>query len=157
MAITSPRRWRTPRGDYLIVVNDAGDLPLRFDGTTWTTLSPDEITRQPRRRIPAITSSRPEPGHVCKYRNRWFFIERNSMNAWYLGINAIGGALNMIPLSGAATKGGKLLFCAVWSLDAGDGIDDKMVFWHRSWRDDHLYRSAILLVPPTGGRRAAMT
>jgi hypothetical protein len=34
----------------------------------------------------------------------------------------------MIPLSGAATKGGKLLFCAVWSLDAGDGIDDKLVF-----------------------------
>ena len=34
----------------------------------------------------------------------------------------------MIPLSGAATKGGKLLFCATWSIDAGDGIDDKLVF-----------------------------
>ena len=32
----------------------------------------------------------------------------------------------MIPLSGAATKGGKLLFCATWSIDAGDGIDDKL-------------------------------
>jgi hypothetical protein len=33
-----------------------------------------------------------------------------------------------IPLSGAATKGGKLLFAATWSIDAGDGIDDKLVF-----------------------------
>lgn len=50
------------------------------------------------------------------------------MNAWYLGINSIGGLLSMIPLSGAATRGGKLIFCAVWSLDAGDGTDDKLVF-----------------------------
>jgi hypothetical protein len=66
--------------------------------------------------------------YVCKYRNRFFFIEKNSMNAWYLPLNAIGGQLLMIPLSGAFTKGGKLLFCAVWSIDAGDGIDDKLVF-----------------------------
>jgi hypothetical protein len=50
------------------------------------------------------------------------------MNAWYLPLNAIQGALSMIPLSGAATKGGKLLFCASWSIDAGDGIDDKICF-----------------------------
>ena len=66
--------------------------------------------------------------YVCKYRNRLFFVEKDSMNAWYLGINSVGGALSMIPLSGAATQGGKLLFCATWSLDAGDGIDDKLVF-----------------------------
>ena len=50
------------------------------------------------------------------------------MNAWYLPLNAVGGALSMIPLSGAVTKGGKLLYCATWSIDAGDGIDDKIVF-----------------------------
>jgi hypothetical protein len=50
------------------------------------------------------------------------------MNAWYLPLNAVGGALQMIPLSGAATRGGKLLFCATWSIDAGDGTDDKLVF-----------------------------
>ena len=111
-------------GDFLIALNDAGDFPLRYDGTTWTTLSADQITG------PAGTPV--EHGknlvHVCKYRNRWFFIQLNSMNAWFLGLNAIGGALNMIPLSGAFTKGGKLLYCATWSIDAGDGIDDKIVF-----------------------------
>ena len=33
-----------------------------------------------------------------------------------------------IYLSGATTRGGKLLFGATWSIDAGDGIDDKCVF-----------------------------
>ena len=50
------------------------------------------------------------------------------MNAWYLDIDAVGGLLHQIPLSGSASGGGHLLFGAVWSLDAGDGADDKCVF-----------------------------
>ena len=50
------------------------------------------------------------------------------MNAWYLPLDAVGGVLLPIYLAGAATKGGKLLFGASWSIDAGDGIDDKCVF-----------------------------
>ncbi len=111
-------------GDYLIAVNDTGDAPLRFDGTTWTVLNAGQITGPPGT---AVVSGG-NLTYVCKYRNRLFFVEANSMNAWYLGIDAIGGALSLIPLSGAASKGGKLLFCASWSIDAGDGIDDKIVF-----------------------------
>jgi hypothetical protein len=111
-------------GDWMIAVNDAGDLPLQFDGTTWTKLAAGEIN--------AIAGSAVEHGrnlvYVWKYRNRLFFIEKNSMNAWYLPLNGIQGTLLMIPLSGAATKGGKLLFGATWSIDAGDGTDDKCVF-----------------------------
>jgi hypothetical protein len=66
--------------------------------------------------------------YVWKYRNRLFFIENESMNAWFLGIDAVGGVLQKIPLAGSASKGGSLLFGAVWSLDAGDGTDDKCVF-----------------------------
>ena len=43
------------------------------------------------------------------------------MNAWCLPLNAVGGELIYIPLSGAARKGGSLLFGASWSIDAGDG------------------------------------
>jgi hypothetical protein len=110
-------------GDYLMVVNDAGDPPLRFDGTTWEVMD-TEITGP----VGTPVATGGALTYVCKYRNRYFFIERNSMNAWYLPLNAVQGALAMIPLSGAATKGGKLLFCATWSIDAGDGIDDKLVF-----------------------------
>jgi hypothetical protein len=112
-------------GDYLIVTNEGGDPVLRFDGVTWTAMALDEIHGPP--------GSTVEHGgnltYVWKYKNRLFFIEGGSMNAWYLPLNAIQGALLQIPLSGAATKGGKLLFGATWSLDAGDGIDDKIIFF----------------------------
>jgi len=109
----------------LIAVNDDGaDYPLSFDGTTWTTLSGDEIN--------GPGGSNVEHGlnlvYVWKYRGRLFFIEASSMNAWYLGIDSNSGTLAKIPLSGAASLGGKLLFGASWSIDAGDGIDDKCVF-----------------------------
>lgn len=66
--------------------------------------------------------------YVWKYRNRLFFIEGGTMTAWYLGVDSVGGALQQIPLAGSASHGGSLLFGAVWSLDAGDGADDKCVF-----------------------------
>jgi hypothetical protein len=120
-------------GDWLIAINDAGEMPLRYDGTTWEWMIPGYVP--PVGKPTAITGppgSAVENGgnlsYVCKYRNRLFFIELNSMNAWYLPLNAVGGLLEMIPLSGAASKGGKLLFCANWSIDAGDGIDDKICF-----------------------------
>ena len=111
-------------GDFLIAVNEAGDYPLRFNGSTWETLDGGEIH--------GPVDSGVEDGHglsyVWKYRSRLYFIEVGSMNAWYLPLNAVEGALLMIPLSGAATKGGHLMFGATWSLDAGDGVDDKCVF-----------------------------
>jgi hypothetical protein len=113
-------------GDYLIAVNDAGDFPIRFDGTTWSTLSAGQINASGPGSTNVATGG--NLTHVCKYRNRWFFIELNSMNAWYLPLNAVQGTLLLIPLSGAFTRGGKLLYCATWSIDAGDGIDDKIVF-----------------------------
>jgi len=124
-------------GDWLIAVNDAGNPPLRYDGVSWEVLTSGyvppggkpstidvDLTKYPGARVDGGQNL----SYVCKYRNRLFFIELNSMNAWYLPLNSVGGNLEYIPLSGAATKGGKLLFCATWSLDAGDGIDDKLVF-----------------------------
>jgi hypothetical protein len=115
-------------GDWLIACNDAGDMPLRFNGTSWATLGSgtpsdgaSDIT-WPGGSIAGALS------YVWKYRNRLFFIEKLSMSAWYLDINSVGGALLEIPLSGAASKGGVLLFGAVYSTDAGDGNDDKCVF-----------------------------
>jgi hypothetical protein len=111
-------------GDHMLVCNDAGDYVLHFDGAAWTTFNAGQITG------PAGTSV--AAGHnltyVWKYRGRFYFIEGGTMNAYYLGIDSFQGALALIPLAGAATKGGKLLWGASWSIDAGDGIDDKCVF-----------------------------
>jgi len=157
-------------GDWGIAVNDGGDYPLRFNGTTWEELD-HTATTPPPNLITGPAGSNVEFGrnltYVCKYRNRFFFIEASSMNAWYLPLNSVGGALEMIPLSGAASRGGKLLFCAVWSLDAGDGTDDKLVFCTdlgelliftgsdpsaiTSWRQEGRYQ-----VPPPLGMNAHM-
>jgi len=124
-------------GEWLIVVNDAGDPPLRYNGTDWEVLingyappagKPSTIDVDLVKYPGAKVDGGANLVYVCKYREHLFFIEKNSMNAWYLPINAVGGNLEMIPLSGAANRGGKLLFCAVWSIDAGDGADDKLVF-----------------------------
>jgi hypothetical protein len=110
--------------DHMLVANDAGDAILHYDGSTWTTFNSGQITGP----IGSTVVAGLNLTYVCKYRNRFFFIEGGSMNAYYLGLNAFQGALALIPLAGAATKGGNLLFCATWSIDAGDGIDDKLVF-----------------------------
>jgi hypothetical protein len=124
-------------GDFMLVGNDAGDFLLRTsDGTTFFLLSGvignagdgvPNITYDPTKIPPGVAQGR-SLVYAWKYRNRLFFIQQSSMNAWYLPIDAVGGVLQPIPLSGAAQKGGKLLFGATWSIDAGDGIDDKCVF-----------------------------
>ena len=118
-------------GNWLIVVNDAGDPVLRFNGTSWVTLLPPAVPSDGANAITGPVGSPVEFGrnltYVAKYRSRLYFIEKQSMNLWYLPIDSVGGTLVKIPMSGAATLGGYLLFLASWTIDAGDGIDDKLV------------------------------
>jgi hypothetical protein len=119
--------------DWMIVCNETGDFVLRYDATGWIVLDPGAgVPADGASVITGPVGSAVENGqglgYVWKYRNRLFFIEVDSMNAWYLDIDSVGGLLHQIPLSGSATRGGKLLFGAVWSLDSGSGTDDKCVF-----------------------------
>ena len=121
-------------GDWLLAANDKGEALLRYDGTSWVQLvagyTPPagqpgifNYLTLPSTRTPAIGLIQ-----VWKYRRRLFFIKGGSMEAWYGDIDAVGGDLNLIPLSGAFTRGGSLLFGCAWSVSAGDGIDDKCIF-----------------------------
>lgn len=112
--------FTTSGGPYLIAVNGADDLQL-YDGAAWTSIDGAST--------PAITGvTTATLSHVWVYRNRVFFVQKNTQTAWYLPVDSIGGAAGSISLSGIFQKGGNLLFGATWSLDAGDGIDDKCVF-----------------------------
>lgn len=66
--------------------------------------------------------------HVWLYANRLFFVERDSLRAWYLPVAQVGGAAVSFSLAGIFKRGGALAFGATWSLDTGDGLDDKCVF-----------------------------
>lgn len=103
----------TAGGDFLIVVNGQDD-PLMFDGLAWTN--------------PAITGATPANlTHVWSYANRLFFTEKNSLTAHFLPVDSIAGEAAPLSLSGVFKLGGSLLFGATWSMDAGDGLDDKCV------------------------------
>lgn len=65
---------------------------------------------------------------VWTFAERLFFVEKNTMSAWYLPVNAIGGAASELSLSSVFNNGGSLLFGGTWSLDSGSGLDDKCLF-----------------------------
>ena len=114
------QQFGTAGGDFLYAVNGADSARL-FDGTTWVAVTAVSS--------PAITGiATTSLVHVFSFANRLFFVEENSMNVWYLPVDSIGGAAVKFPLAGVFKRGGKMLYGATWSLDAGDGLDDKCVF-----------------------------
>lgn len=68
--------------------------------------------------------------YVWTYKNRLFFIERNSMNVWYASVDSIGGTLTRLPLGGVFPQGGSLLFGASWSLESSGegGLSEQCIF-----------------------------
>lgn len=110
----------TVGGNFIYAVNGA-DAALLYDGASWTPI--DGVS------TPAITDVVTSTfSHVWLYRNRLFFVEKDSLVAWYLPVDSVGGAAADVSLAGVFQKGGSLLFGATWSLDSGDGMDDKCVF-----------------------------
>lgn len=75
--------------------------------------------------ITGVTTSSLTQGTA--YRNRIYFAEGGSANVWALPSDSIAGAGIQISLAGIFRKGGTVQFVATWSLDAGDGLDDKLV------------------------------
>lgn len=65
---------------------------------------------------------------VWSHKNRMFFIEADSLTAWYLPVDSVGGTAAEFSLAGVFREGGKLLIGGTWSTDAGDGMDDVCLF-----------------------------
>lgn len=99
-------------GDYLIAVNGA-DTVRAYNGTTWSE--------------PAITGVT-YLSQVNAHKKRLFFVEKDSLSFWYLGIEAIAGAATEFNLGSLCTMGGYLMAMATWSIDGGSGLDDMAVF-----------------------------
>lgn len=101
-------------GQYLYIVNGA-DAARYFDGSTWTVAS-----------IASVTSS--NLININLHQNRIWFVEKNSLRAWYLATSALQGVAKKFDLTGVVQKGGYLVAMATWTIDAGYGIDDYAVF-----------------------------
>ncbi len=88
------------------------------DATTVGTYLPTGIT--------GIDSSRFI--NINLYKNRLWFVEKESMSAWYLETDSLAGAASEINLGGVASNGGYLQAMGTWTIDAGQGVDDYAAF-----------------------------
>lgn len=116
----SNARWQytnfgTAGGRFLLAVNGA-NTPLNYNGSIWAT-------------TPAITGvASATLIHVNPFKERLFFIENNTMNAWYLPVSSIGGAASRLDFSTLFKLGGHLMSMGTWTIDGGNGIDDYAVW-----------------------------
>jgi hypothetical protein len=110
-------KWSyTQMSGHLVMVNGA-DTPLKYDGSviSTTTITGSGLT--------ASTLS-----FVKAHQSRLFFIEKDTLNAWYLATSAIAGAASKLDFSAYATKGGVLVAIETWTRDGGSGMDDHIAF-----------------------------
>lgn len=116
----SATNFGTVSGNYLYIANGTNSV-RRYDGTSWLA-----ITGASSPAITGVTTS--TLSHVWSYASRLWFIQGGTTTAWYLPVDSLGGAALSVSLAGVFKKGGSLLFGASWSVDAGDGYDDKCIF-----------------------------
>jgi hypothetical protein len=106
--------FATAGGNFLFAVNGA-DSARAYDGSAWST--------------PAITGlASTNFIDVCPHKFRLWFVRAASTSAYYLGTNAIAGAVTEFPLGPLFTQGGRLLTIASWTRDGGSGPDDFLAF-----------------------------
>ena len=60
--------------------------------------------------------------------SRMWFVEVNSLRAWYLPLNSIGGTANVIDLTSLAKQGGSLAAVFAWSTTSSYGMANYTVF-----------------------------
>lgn len=114
-------RWQhvlysTSAATYLYIVNGA-DAPRHYNGSAWAS--------------PSLTGSGLTVAnliHVHAFKRRLFFVEKGTLNAWYLPVDSIAGTLTKIDLGPHCLRGGYLMAMGTLTLDGGDGVDDLAVF-----------------------------
>lgn len=99
--------------NYLICVNGVDSARI-YDGSTWAALS-----------ISGVSAA--ALSNVTVWKRRVWFVERNSMKAWYLDADAISGAATSFSFSALFKRGGNLVALLNWTIDGGAGPDDYLV------------------------------
>lgn len=102
----------TTGGNFLYAVNGVDD-PQYYDGANWA--------------VATITGTGSIIG-VTAHKGRLWFTPDQSSDAFYLAVDSIQGAATALPLGAEFTMGGYLMAIGTWSLDAGNGPDDYIVF-----------------------------
>ena len=113
---TSHINHTTPSGESWLLMCDEANGYYQYDGTTWT--------------AGTITGGIPLAENlvqITEWQNRIWFVERNSATAWYLPIAQIDGNPASIELGSRFLRGGNLIQLAVWTIDDGAGLNDRLL------------------------------
>jgi len=118
-------RWQyvnmtTAGGSFALMVNGA-DKMRSFDGSAWHADGDGgayDITN-----VNTATCI-----NITLFKNRIWLIVTGTLKAWYLPINALGGAAVALDMSTLCQLGGYLMAAETWTLDAGYGMDDYLAF-----------------------------
>lgn len=109
---------------YLVACNGVDPMVL-YNGSTWvsftevtTPVAPGEIKGI----NPALVVD------VYTHNARLWLVKKNSMEAYYMPVDAVGGEAKVFLVGSNFTRGGYLLKLMRWSSDTGAGIDDRLVF-----------------------------
>lgn len=113
-------------GQWLIACNGV-DAPVLYDGTSWTSFANVAVPANPGE-ITTGTITVANIVYVHAHKNRLWFIEKSTMSAWYLPLNAVSGDATEFPLGGIFSKGGNLSALFSLTMDSGIGTDDVLVF-----------------------------
>ena len=104
---------------YLCAFNGA-DSPRYWDGATWTAITGVST--------PAITGvTTTTLISAATHQRRLWLVQVNSLKAWYLPVDSVGGAAQSIDLGGIANFGGYIMAISTWTVDGGSGMDDYWV------------------------------
>lgn len=116
--------FATAGSQYMVAANGVNPAVL-YNGTTWTSFT-EVATPSAPGEISGVDPSK--FAFVLSHKGRLWFIEKNSMTAWYLPIDSVGGVAQPFHLGGIFRRGGHLEVMARWSADTGEGLDDRLIF-----------------------------
>ena len=125
----SSNRWNyvnytTTGGTRYLTMFNGSDSPRYWDGAAWTT-----ITGVSTPAITFTTGATPDLIFNCtSHKSRLWLLRKNSLEAYYLPVGAVGGAASLFDLRPVFKLGGNLLDVETWSIDTGVGADDRIVF-----------------------------
>ena len=111
-------RWRTALFNGNTIAVNGVDQPLRHDSAgSWVGhgfTGPTDLSK--------LTQ-------VSVHKNRLWFVEADSAQMWYGGLNAITGALEPLPVGLVSEQGGNCVAVGSISLDTGEGPDDLLAIF----------------------------
>lgn len=119
-------RWQyinvSTTGAAFLYCTNGVDAPQLWNGSAWQAVTgisaPIAITG-----VTTTTLTAPN-----NFKNRVWFIQKDSLLAWYLPVQSVGGAAASLDMRAYCQLGGYLVAQGTWTVDAGTGVDDYLVF-----------------------------